>query len=81
MSRGRPQRFPNGQKTVMLRLPPEVIEAFEAKGGREWLFTALGFDFGAPCKTYTHATKKAKDSRQQGWSVLQAAMTVSPNNN
>lgn len=73
MSRGRPKRFPNGQKTVMLRLPPEVIEAFEANGGREWLFTALGFDFGAPCKTYTHATKKAKDSRQQGWSVLQSA--------
>lgn len=74
MSRGRPQRFPNGQKTVMLRLPPEVIEAFEAKGGREWLFTALGFDFGPKPNTNTSAAKKAKDASRQGWSVLQAAI-------
>ena len=71
----RPRRFPNGQKTVMLRLPPEVIEAFEAKGGREWLMQELGFDFGPPSKTYTSAAKKAKNSSQQGWSVLLGVMT------
>lgn len=74
--RGRPRRFPNGVKWVRYSLPPEVIEEFEARGGREWLFTALGFDFGPPAKTNTSTAKRAKDSRQQGWSVLQGAMNA-----
>jgi len=75
---GRPKRFPNGVKWVRYALPPEVIEEFEARGGREWLFTALGFDFGPPAKTNTSTAKKAKDASRQGWSVLQAAMTTRP---
>ena len=78
MSQGRPRRFPNGAKTVRFYLPTEVIQELNARGGREWLFTALGFDFGPPAKTNTSTAKKAKDASQQGWSVLQAAMTTRP---
>ena len=74
MSRGRPRRFPNGTKTVMLCLPPEVIEAFEAKGGREWLFTELGFDFGPKPNTNTAKAKQTKESTGRGWSILQSSM-------
>ena len=73
MSRGRPKRFPNGQKTVMLRLPPEVIEAFEAKGGREWLFAELGFDYGPKGNSNTASAKQATENSRKGWSILQSA--------
>lgn len=75
---GRPRRFPNGLKTLMIQLPPEVIEAFQAKGGREWLFTELGFDFGPPAKTYTAEAKRAKDRSRSTWAILQRAMSDRP---
>jgi len=69
----RPKRFPNGVKWVRYSLPPEVIEELEARGGREWLFTALGFDYGPKPKTNTAKAKQARDSSRDGWAALQRA--------
>lgn len=57
-ARGRPRRFPNGTVMVAMNVPPEVAAEFRARGGREWLFKALGFDFGPKQKTPSHVKPK-----------------------
>lgn len=72
----RPRRFPSGTKTIMLRLPPEVIEAFDAKGGREWLMQELGFDFGPKGRSNTRKAKDASQGLKSAWTELQKRWEV-----
>lgn len=73
--RGRPKRFPNGLKAMSIQLPPEVIEAFQERGGREWLMKELGFDYGPKPKTYTAKAKQDKDTSRKGWAALKSVFS------